>query len=62
MAASFSKNSMGIDAACRMAQMGKRLTEGRIERYHRDGFVYQVIPGSHAGSLRRSSPGTPPSV
>src|SRR3989440_354562 len=27
---------------CRMAPMGKKLTEAQIERYHRDGFVYPI--------------------
>src|SRR5712691_11853918 len=27
---------------CRMAPMGKKLTEAQIERYRRDGFVYPV--------------------
>src|SRR2546430_15152007 len=27
---------------CRMAPMGKNLTEAQGERYHRDGFVYPI--------------------
>lgn len=42
----------GIDAACRMTPMGKKLTAEQIERYHRDGFVYP-IEAFAAGEARR---------
>src|SRR5947199_1138546 len=34
--------SLGSTLWCRMAPMGKMLTEAQIERYHRDGFVYPI--------------------
>src|SRR5262249_41575153 len=41
---------------CRMAAMGRKLTDVQIERYHRDGVVYPIdaFPADRARRYRRA--------